>query len=137
MCIRDSLYSQPFSFPSLPPLLLITARESGERYSSPPACPGGARPPNAFLCHSQSKICASVKSFTPVHNCFALASRAAWTLPALPSPLLCPWASTHRGKWGQLTPYGKMDEKLKSEDMPPIIELIIMFMLYFESNQGV
>jgi len=25
------------------------------------------------------------------------------------------WASAHRGKWGQLTPCGKMDEKLKSE----------------------
>ena len=27
------------------------------------------------------------------------------------------WASTHRGKWGKLTPRGKMDEKLKSENM--------------------
>ena len=28
------------------------------------------------------------------------------------------WASAHRGKWGQLTPApGKMDEKLKSENM--------------------
>ena len=27
------------------------------------------------------------------------------------------WASAHRGKWGQLTPRGKMDEKLKSENM--------------------
>jgi len=26
------------------------------------------------------------------------------------------WASAHRGKWGQLTPW-KMDEKLKSENM--------------------
>ena len=29
----------------------------------------------------------------------------------------CPWASAHRGKWGQLTPLEKMDEKLKSENM--------------------
>jgi len=28
-----------------------------------------------------------------------------------------PWASAHRGKWGQLTPIGKMDEKLKSRNM--------------------
>jgi len=28
-----------------------------------------------------------------------------------------PWASAHRGKWSQLTPPGKMDEKLKSENM--------------------
>jgi len=28
-----------------------------------------------------------------------------------------PWASAHRGKWGQLIPPGKMDEKLKSENM--------------------
>jgi len=30
------------------------------------------------------------------------------------------WASAHRGKWGQLTPAGKMDEKLKSENMQKI-----------------
>ena len=27
-----------------------------------------------------------------------------------------PWAFTHTGKWVQLTPPGKMDEKLKSEN---------------------
>jgi len=27
------------------------------------------------------------------------------------------WASEHRGKWGQLNPPWKMDEKLKSENM--------------------
>jgi len=27
------------------------------------------------------------------------------------------WASAHRGRWGQLTPLEKMDEKLKSENM--------------------
>ena len=32
-------------------------------------------------------------------------------------PLPWSWASAHRGKWGQLTPHGKMDEKLKSENM--------------------
>jgi len=26
------------------------------------------------------------------------------------------WASAHRGKWGQLTPPGKSDEKLRSEN---------------------
>jgi len=30
--------------------------------------------------------------------------------------VMTPWASAHRGKWGQLTPW-KMDEKLKSENM--------------------
>ena len=30
---------------------------------------------------------------------------------------LGPWASALRGKWGHLTPLGKMDEKLKSENM--------------------
>ena len=30
---------------------------------------------------------------------------------------MVPWASAHRGKWGQLTPLEKMDEKLKSENM--------------------
>jgi len=44
------------------------------------------------------------------------------------------WASAHKGKWGQLTPPGKMDEKLKSENMQK--EHFSMFMLYFESNQG-
>ena len=41
----------PFLAPSLP---LITARRSGERYSSPA---DRARPPNAFLCNLQPKIC--------------------------------------------------------------------------------
>jgi len=45
-----------------------------------------------------------------------------------------PWASAHRGKWGQLTPPGKIDEKLKSENMQK--QQFYMFMLYFESNQG-
>jgi len=27
------------------------------------------------------------------------------------------WASTRRGKWGQLTPLEKMDEKLRSENI--------------------
>jgi len=35
---------------------------------APPAGPGGARPPNAFLCNSQPQICKSVKSFTHVHK---------------------------------------------------------------------
>jgi len=30
-----------------------------------------------------------------------------------------PWASAHRGKWGQLTPW-KNDEKLKSENMQKV-----------------
>jgi len=29
---------------------------------------------------------------------------------------VCPWTSAHRGKWGQLTPTGKMDEKLKKRE---------------------
>jgi len=32
------------------------------------------------------------------------------------SPLSA-WAFAHRSKWGQLTPTGKMDEKLKSENV--------------------
>jgi len=45
------------------------------------------------------------------------------------------WASAHSGKWGQLTPPpGKMDEKLKSENMQK--EQFSMFLLYFETNQG-
>ena len=30
------------------------------------------------------------------------------------------WASAHNGKWGQLTPLEKMDEKLRSEKMHKI-----------------
>jgi len=48
--------------------------------------------------------------------------------------LILSWASAHRGKWGQLTPPGKMDEKLKSQKMQK--EQFSVFMLYFESNQG-
>jgi len=36
------------------------------------------------------------------------------------------WASAHRGKWGQLTPLGKMDEKLKSEN----VQKIAVFYVY-------
>jgi len=43
-------------------------------------------------------------------------------------------ASAHRGKWGQLTPCGKIDEKLKSENVQK--RAVFMFMLYFDSNQG-
>ena len=100
MCIRDSPslhspfsppYSQPFPSSSLPPLFLITARGSGERYSSP-AGPGGTRPPNAFLCNSQPQICKSVKSsrqifFLPGTR-GPLHSGPLWTLPTLPTPLL-------------------------------------------------
>jgi len=41
------------------------------------------------------------------------------------------WASAHRGKRGQLTPW-KMDNKLKSENMQK--EQFSMFLVYFESN---
>jgi len=58
--------SLPFLFPNLFPLSpsppLITARGSGERYSSPSG--SGQR---IFLCNSQPKIGKSVKSFTHVH----------------------------------------------------------------------
>ena len=36
------------------------------------------------------------------------------------------WASAHMGKWGQLTPLGKMDEKLKSEN----VQKIAVFYVY-------
>jgi len=49
-------------------------------------------------------------------------------------PKLTPWASAHRDKLGQLTPPGKMDENLKSENMHK--GQFSIFMLYFESNQG-
>jgi len=39
-----------------------------------------------------------------------------------------------QGQMGSADPPGKMDEKLKSENMQK--EQFSMFMLYFESNQG-
>jgi len=44
------------------------------------------------------------------------------TLCHLPAYIRCrspssAWAFAHRSKWGQLTPTGKMDEKLKSENV--------------------
>jgi len=63
-------YSQPFPSPFLPPLPLITARDLGSAIA-PPAGPGRARPPNAFLCNSQPKICKSLKvspAQDPPHN---------------------------------------------------------------------
>jgi len=43
--------------------------------------------------------------------------------------------SAHRGKWGQLIPAGKIDEKLKKRTHAEK-EQFSMFTLYFESNQG-
>jgi len=47
---------------------------------------------------------------------------------------LTAWASAHRGKWGQLTPPGKMDEKLESENMQK--RAVFYVYVYFESNHG-
>jgi len=50
--------------------------------------------------------------------------------------ILQAWASAHRGKWDKLTPPpGKMDEKLKSENMQKRA-VFYVYMLHFESNQG-
>jgi len=38
------------------------------------------------------------------------------------------WASAHRGKWGQLTPWKKMDDSKNIQKE--------QFSEYFESNQG-
>ena len=62
---RRWMFSSECFPPSLHPVSLVAARGSGERYSSPSV---SARPPNAFLCNSQPKICKSVKSFTHMHN---------------------------------------------------------------------
>jgi len=43
------------------------------------------------------------------------------------------WASANRGKWSQLTP-GKMDKKLKSENMGK--RAVFCVYVIFESNQG-
>ena len=40
-----------------------------------------------------------------------------------------PWASAHRGKWGQLTPLEKMDEKLKSENMQIKSSFLLCYIL--------
>ena len=56
----------------------MTARESGERYSFFSAS-GRSRPPNAFLCNSQPKICTSVNFF-----CLEIGR------PALGASGLCP-----------------------------------------------
>jgi len=56
-------------------------------------------------------------------------------------PKICLRTDTHtdtgvrtQGQMGSADPPGKMDEKLKSENMQK--EQFSMFMLYFESNQG-
>ena len=46
------------------------------------------------------------------------------------------WASAHRGKWGQLNPYGKMDEKLKSEDMQKEQFSVVKFSKIFFASGG-
>ena len=45
------------------------------------------------------------------------------------------WASAHRGKWGQLTP-GKMDEKLKSENMQKRAVFYVYVILWEQSEQA-
>jgi len=49
---------------------------------------------------------------------------------------LVPRAYAHRGKWGQLNPPGKMDEKLKSDNMRKEQFCTFRPTLYFHSNQG-
>jgi len=61
-------------------------------------------------------------------------SRDSWIVDNVHWRCCSAWASAHRGKWGQLTPLGKMDEKLKNENVQK--EQFSTFMLYFESNQG-
>ena len=63
--VEPSLHLTPSS--SRPSPSPYNGYEVWGRYSSP-AGPGGARPPNAFLCNSQLQICKSVKSFTHVHD---------------------------------------------------------------------
>jgi len=43
-----------------------------------------------------------------------------------------PWASAHKGKWGQLTPLEKWMKNKKAKTCKK--EQFSMFMLYFESN---
>ena len=54
-----------------------------------------------------------------------------------------PWASAHRGKWDQLEKWMKKEKTCKKEQFSEwgggsggIIELMIVFLLYFVSNQG-
>jgi len=82
--------------------------------------------------------CGGAEEYRDGHACLCVCPPA--YISGTTCPLSCqifikfwPWASAHRGKWGQQTPWKKM-EKLKSENMQK--EQFSMFMLYFESNQG-
>jgi len=57
--------------------------------------------------HTHARTHARTHTHTHTHTC--LCHQAAYLVPA--------WASAYRGKWGQLIPLKKMDEKLKSENM--------------------
>ena len=64
---RSVLLIHPFpftSFPSLPFPPSYSKPFPSPIAIAPPAGPGGARSPNAFLCNSQLKFCKSVKTFT-------------------------------------------------------------------------
>jgi len=49
---------------------------------------------------------------------------------------LCPWASTHRGKWGQLTPLDNGYEKLKSETMQKTAVFYVYVIFREQSGQA-
>ena len=49
---------------------------------------------------------------------------------------LCPWASTHRGKWGQLTPLDNGYEKLKSENMQKTAVFYVYVIFREQSGQA-
>jgi len=61
---------------------------------------------DAILWPLKNFLCVCVRRSCPLSK---------YTVPTM-EPALGSWASAHRGKWGQLTPW-KMDEKLKSENM--------------------
>ena len=50
--------------------------------------------------------------------------------------LMRPWASAHRGKWGQLTPPRKMDEKLKGENMQKRAIFYVYVIFWEQSGQA-
>jgi len=70
----STLPALPLPSPSPPPAPLpipnsfLPVRSLGERYSSATAGPGKTRPPNAFSCNSQPKICKPVGTVAMKHS---------------------------------------------------------------------
>ena len=103
----------------LPAPLNVTRRNENQNFAADELHTVDSSHSNQTACENQKRAVSCERDSMATQKfslrvCEALLS-AKYTVPTM-EPALGSWASAHRGKWGQLTPW-KMDEKLKSENM--------------------